>query len=187
MTLSRLFIGKKIRLTAMTPDDVNIITAWYHDSEFVRLMDSSPAYPRPQKKWEKWLDERHEEKDVYILAIRPLNDDKLLGWLELDGISWTNGTASLGIGIGEAAERGKGYGGEAITLLLDFAFAELNLHRVQLTVFAYNARALRLYEYLGFTREGVFREFLKRDGQRYDMILYGMLNHEWTVVRSQKN
>lgn len=185
MSLARLFVGSKIRLTALNPDDVHVITRWYHDSEFIRLMDSSPAYPRPQKKWEKWLNERHEEPNVYMFAIRPRDDDKLLGWLEMDDISWSNGTAWLGIGIGDAGERGKGYGGEAIQLLLDFAFGELNLHRVQLTVFAYNTRAIRLYEYLGFTREGIFREFLRRDGQRYDMFLYGMLNHEWQSIRTQ--
>ena len=64
-------------------------------------------------------------------------------------------------------------------LLLDYAFGELNLHRFQLTVFAYNERASALYEKLGFVREGVFREFLLRDGTRYDMYLYGLLRREW--------
>ena len=60
-----------------------------------------------------------------------------------------------------------------------FAFDELNLHRVQLTVFSYNERAIALYEKLGFQREGVYREHLQRDGRRYDMYLYGLLRHEW--------
>ena len=64
-------------------------------------------------------------------------------------------------------------------LALKFAFDELNLHRVQLTVFAYNDRAIALYEKLGFQREGTFREFLHRDGARYDMYLYGLLRREW--------
>ena len=55
----------------------------------------------------------------------------------------------------------------------------MNLHRVQLTVFAYNERALALYERLGFQREGVYREFIQRDGVRYDMYLYGLLRREW--------
>jgi RimJ/RimL family protein N-acetyltransferase len=63
--------------------------------------------------------------------------------------------------------------------MLDFAFRELNLHRVQLTVFAYNTAALALYEKLGFTREGIHREALHREGQRYDMILFGILRREW--------
>jgi RimJ/RimL family protein N-acetyltransferase len=69
-------------------------------------------------------------------------------------------------------------------LALDFAFQELNLHRIQLTVYSYNERAMRMYEKLGFQREGVYREFLLRDGQHHDMLLYGILNHEWL---GQKN
>jgi RimJ/RimL family protein N-acetyltransferase len=64
-------------------------------------------------------------------------------------------------------------------LALDFAFRELNLHRICLTVFSYNPAAIKLYESLGFTREGVYREHLQRDGQRHDMILYGLLRREW--------
>ena len=68
---------------------------------------------------------------------------------------------------------------EALRLMLRFAFHELNLHRLQLTVFAYNEAAIRLYERLGFQREGAFREYLLRDGKRYDMLLYGLLAREW--------
>jgi RimJ/RimL family protein N-acetyltransferase len=66
-----------------------------------------------------------------------------------------------------------------MTLALNFAFEELNMHRVQLTVFQYNERAVALYEKLGFQKEGVYREFLHRDGKRYDMYLYGLLRSEW--------
>ncbi|MDW2877477.1 MULTISPECIES: GNAT family N-acetyltransferase [Bacillaceae] len=55
----------------------------------------------------------------------------------------------------------------------------MNLHRLQLTVFSYNSRAIRLYEKFGFKKEGAFREFMERNGQRYDMFLYGLLRREW--------
>ncbi len=99
--------------------------------------------------------------------------------LELDSILWNQGCGWIAIGFGNREHWGKGYGGEALRLLLDYAFGELNLHRVQLTVFAYNERAIALYEKLGFVREGVYREFLLRDGVRYDMYLYGLLRREW--------
>ena len=85
----------------------------------------------------------------------------------------------LSIGIGDQSNRGKGYGSEAMRLIIDYAFFELNLHRIQLTVFDYNQQAIALYERLGFQREGVFREFGQRDGKRYDMYLYGILYEEW--------
>ena len=85
----------------------------------------------------------------------------------------------MSIGLGDSANWGKGYGNEATRLALGFAFNELNLHRVQLTVFDYNSRAIHLYEKLGFQQEGIYREFLQRDGRRFDMYLYGLLGHEW--------
>jgi RimJ/RimL family protein N-acetyltransferase len=66
---------------------------------------------------------------------------------------------------------------------LRFAFHELNLFRVCLTVFSYNAAAIALYEQLGFTREGTYREHIERDGQRYDMVLYGLLRPEWEKMQ----
>jgi RimJ/RimL family protein N-acetyltransferase len=66
-------------------------------------------------------------------------------------------------------------------LLVDYAFTDLNLYRLQLTVLAYNDRAIRLYERIGFKHEGTFREFGERDGSRYDMRLYGLLLPEWEV------
>jgi RimJ/RimL family protein N-acetyltransferase len=89
----------------------------------------------------------------------------------------------LGIGIGERTLWGQGYGFEASQLALEFAFHELNLHRVQVTVFSYNKRSQALFEKLGFRQEGVFREFLERDGQRHDMFLYGLLRQEWQAQR----
>jgi RimJ/RimL family protein N-acetyltransferase len=83
------------------------------------------------------------------------------------------------MGFGDRQNWGKGYGTEAMRLALNFAFNELNLHRVQLSVFDYNERAIALYEKMGFVREGVYREYLQRDGKRYDMYLYGLLRREW--------
>ncbi len=80
-------------------------------------------------------------------------------------------------------EWGQGFGREALGLLMRFAFDEVNLRRLSLTVFAYNTRAIRLYEGMGFVREGTFREFLVRDGQPHDMLLYGLLEREWRAAR----
>jgi RimJ/RimL family protein N-acetyltransferase len=174
-----LFKGVRIRLTALGPDDVSTIAAWYHDSQFVRQYEAAPAYPRSQRHWQRWFEDGDKENDVYRFGIRPLDNDTLLGLLELDGILWAHGTAWVSIGIGDMANHGRGYGKEAMRLLLRFAFAELNLFRIQLSVFEYNTRAIALYEQLGFVREGAYRQFIARDGERYDMYLYGLLRDEW--------
>jgi RimJ/RimL family protein N-acetyltransferase len=103
----------------------------------------------------------------------------LLNWMAFYG---TNGYADLAIAIGENELRGKGLGQNAMKLVLEFAFHELNLHRVQLTVFDYNIQAIKLYEKLGFKHEGMYRDFIQRDGKRYNMHLYGHLQNEWNEL-----
>jgi len=176
---SGLLRGKGVRLTAVTKDDLPTMAAWWADAAFLRLFDSMPAFPESVAQLSKRLEDSEQGKRNFMFGIRPLNDNKLLGLVELDGIIWQHGTSSLSIAIGEKGERGKGYGTEAMALILDFAFRELNLHRVFLTVFSYNTAAIALYEKLGFYREGAHREHLQRDGQRYDMLLYGILRQEW--------
>jgi RimJ/RimL family protein N-acetyltransferase len=179
MILSKLLSGERVRLTALTPDDLPTIARWYEDADFMRLYDARPARPKSRVELEQWLAEHHKAKNIVVFAVRPQNSDDLIGTVELDGILWVHGVCGFGIAIGDRAHWGKGYGYEASRLALAFAFDELNLHRVTATVFSYNARSIALLEKLGFQREGTYREFLQRDGTRYDMLLYGLLNWEW--------
>ncbi|MGQ0517411.1 GNAT family N-acetyltransferase, partial [Bacillus sp. D-CC] len=70
-------------------------------------------------------------------------------WTKIRSIEWNNRTGLLAIGIGDANDRGKGYGREAIHLILKYAFYELNLHRVGLDVISYNKAAIELYKKMG--------------------------------------
>jgi RimJ/RimL family protein N-acetyltransferase len=177
--MNQLFFGDRVRLGAFQPEDISAFQRWYQETEFTRFLDSAPSVPRSESKVARWLEEEERNRDSYIFAIRTLDTDTLIGFIQLDGILWNQGSAWLVIGIGEPQYRGRGYGHEAISLMLQFAFDELNLHRVQLTVFSYNAQAIQLYERLGFRREGIMREALHRDGARHDVFLYGLLRHEW--------
>jgi RimJ/RimL family protein N-acetyltransferase len=180
-----LFRGTRIRLTALNRDDLPVLVRWHQDAEFLRLYDSRPAYPKTEAALAKWLEELEVDKNTFAFALRPLDGDELLGYLELDGVDWQHGVCGLGLGIGDRVNRGKGYGFEATQLALRYAFDELNLYRVQLTVFSYNHHSLGLVEKVGFRREGVFRERLERDGERYDMFLFGMLRHEWQAMHGE--
>jgi RimJ/RimL family protein N-acetyltransferase len=90
-----------------------------------------------------------------------------------------NGDAFVGIGIGDRELWGKGYGTEAMKLMLRFAFQELNLRRVSLNTFEYNPRAVHSYEKAGFVHEGCERDWLHREGRRWDLIYMGILREEW--------
>lgn len=137
--------GKSIRLTAVEKEDLATIGRWYEDAGFARLFDATPAAPKSASQLAQWLEEAQKDNSGFLFAIRPADQETLLGYVELDGILWTNGSAWLGLGLGERQNWGQGYGTEAMQLTLRFAFDELNLHRVQLSVFAYNERAIALY------------------------------------------
>lgn len=178
--VARQFLdGERVRLAAIREDDIATLISWDDNQAFMRLMTSSPAYPRSELEQREWWQARLKSKDDFHLAIRLKADNQLIGTLSITQIEWNHQSAWISIGIGDAEARGRGYGGEAMRLALVFAFDELSLHRLSLSVFGYNTAAIRMYERLGWTREGNFREYLQRDGQRFDMILYGMLAPEW--------
>jgi RimJ/RimL family protein N-acetyltransferase len=184
MISDNLWVGKTVRLTGFAKSDAGLLARWHEDAGFLRLIDAPHARPRSEEEIQKWFDEWQKSERTIAFAVRLLEDDTLLALASLEGILWSHGVAWLAIGIGDREQWGKGYGREAMTLILQYGFNELNLHRIQLTVFEYNERAIALYEKLGFRREGVYREFMKRDGKRYDMYLYGLLRPEWEALNA---
>ena len=88
----------------------------------------------------------------------------------------------MAIGIGEPDAWNKGYGSEAMRLMLRYGFEELNLNRVSLGVFSANPRGIRSYEKCGFVHEGRMREFARRDGQYWDLVFMGILREEWEAT-----
>lgn len=181
---TNLLTGNLVRLTALTEEDAAAMARWSMDATYLRLLDGRPAMPKTSAELAKEFTETQKSNRDFVFAVRPVNDTELIGYLEIDGIMWANRVGGLGIGFGAPEHRGKGFGTEAGQLGIRFAFHELNLHRLTATVFSYNARSLALCDKLGFKREGVFREFLERDGKRHDMILLGLLRHEWTASRA---
>ncbi|MBC1728643.1 GNAT family N-acetyltransferase [Listeria seeligeri] len=107
----------------------------------------------------------------------------LIGFISLHSIEWNNQIASMAIGIGEAEYRKNGYGSEAIQLLLNYAFHELNLHKVELDVISNNDTAIYCYKKNGFETEGVAKEAILRDNQRFDKLYMGVLAKDWRMSK----
>jgi RimJ/RimL family protein N-acetyltransferase len=118
-------------------------------------------------------------QNFFAFNIQAKADARLIGFIALFNINWNHGEAWVAIGIGEREYRGKGYGTDAMRLMLNYAFTELNLNRVTLVVFSYNPRAMRSYEKAGFVLEGRHRHCLHRDGQWWDEVFMGILREEW--------
>ncbi|MFU0825846.1 GNAT family N-acetyltransferase [Clostridium sp.] len=179
MLIKQLLVGNNVKLTSFKEEYLPTFEAWYNDTGFLRLYDVIPAFPQCQTDLREMLLDIKNSHDKYIFAVKTKESNELIGVTGFENILWNNGTATIYIGIGDNNFRGKGIGKEALALTLEFGFQELNLHRIQLTVLSYNKPAIALYEKLGFKKEGVYREFIHRDGKRHDMYLYGILRSEW--------
>jgi RimJ/RimL family protein N-acetyltransferase len=180
---NNLFQGELVRFVAAEPQlAAGLFAKWMRDSEFVRLLDTDPARLLSVDKYKEWFEKdlvEQQKNDELFFLIRTLEEDLTIGLIGLDGIQWVHGDAWVGIGLGEREYWGEGYGTDAMRILQRYAFEELNLHRLSLSVFEYNSRAIRSYEKAGFVIEGRVRQFLNRDGRRYDMIFMGILRDEW--------
>jgi RimJ/RimL family protein N-acetyltransferase len=178
-----LFRGALVRLAARRPDDLEAFARWSNDATYRRLLDTDPARPLSIEQIAAGPDGGDGGTHDVNFRLRTLVDDTLIGFVALFRIEWQHGVATLAIGIGEPAYRGRGYGSDALRLILNYAFNELNLYRVGLDVIAYNTRAIRAYERAGFRREGTLRASVLRDGTRYDRIMMGVLREEWQALR----
>jgi len=181
---TQLYEGQDIRFGPIDHEkDAEIEAKWTHDSDFMRMMDTAPARPMSaaliKKQYEKLEKQIEESKNLYHFTVRAKTDDRLMGTAAVQRIEWTNGNAFLRLGIGAAEDRGKGYGTQALQMLLRFAFAELNLFRVSAMVPEYNETAIALLKKFGFTQEVCRRKALERDGRRWDFYVFGLLKDEW--------
>lgn len=175
--MTDLFTGTLIRLCAPRPEDSIAFSRWTHDPDYIRQVDTDYARPFTIQQMEEQM--KPSGGNTVYFHLRTLADDTFIGFVVLHSIEWNNQSALMAIGIGEAAYRGKGYGGDALRLILNYAFQELNLYRVGLDVIASNERAVHAYEKAGFRHEGACRGAVCRDGKRIDRMIMGILRDEW--------
>jgi len=185
--MRNLFRGELVRITAEEPEArAKAEVFWQMDTEFHRLADSEPAKVKSERKFKKRFEKEAEDgfnSRRYLFAVRTLADDKHIGFFVLIA-NHVHGEAWVGIGIGEREFWGKGYGTDMMQLCLQYAFTELNMHRVSLGVHDYNPRALRAYEKAGFQMEGYTRMDILREDKRTGGFWMGILRDEWLAIRS---
>ncbi len=180
--ISNLLRGEQVHLTAENPEVMSVnFSRWFQDTEWLRFLDTEPPRMFSEKKWKEWLEKDLEKgvSDGVFFTIRTLESDKVIGFIGLFDLYLGHGDALVAIALGERDYWGKGYGTDAMRIMLRYAFNELNLRRVGLIVFEYNPRAIRSYEKVGFAHEGRIRQVMQRDGKRWDYLYMGILREEW--------
>lgn len=181
-----LFEGERVRLTALEREDLPTYLRWHAYYPMRRLLSTAAITPATREEGEAWYEEsvKPQQSHTHNFSIRVLDDGRLIGGIHLNVLHPKHDTGWLSIYLGERDTWGRGYGSDATRLLLGFAFDELNLHRVELSVFDFNARAIRAYEKVGFRHEATRRAALYREGAFHDVHVMGILRHEWDALAS---
>jgi RimJ/RimL family protein N-acetyltransferase len=178
--------GERVRLAIFDLEkDSQAMARWGADSEYMRLLSSGPNSVFSAESFRSSMEKEFSENEV-LLSIRLLSEDVSIGFVDLNGFNWAARSAWVAIGIGEPDYRGKGYGTEAMNLLARYAFRQLNLNRINLSVYEYNPRAMRSYVKCGFIEEGRERQWLDRGGRRWDLIFMGLLREDWLARQTEK-
>ena len=165
-----MYEGKLVRLRAFEPEDLQAEHMFVNDYETARGMRNGILFPSSLEDDRQWLSGQSSyTRGEYQFAIDDMEGNHV-GRCGVISLSWKDRVAELAIMIG-APFRGRGYGREAMAMLCDFCFREMNLRRLKVKVFAFHQAALRCYEGNGFEREGVLRGEVYRDGAYQDVIL----------------
>ncbi|MCI0396036.1 MAG: GNAT family N-acetyltransferase [Chloroflexi bacterium] len=171
--------GQNVCLRAICRDDLESLRRFVNDPEVMQY--SNVFQPINDYQQEKWFEQISSATDSVWFAIDDVRreEPQLIGTCCLVGIDWVGRAAELRIRIGDREAWGQRLGSEACHHLITYGFQDLNLERIWLRVFASNARAIRMYEGLGFQVEGRLRRTITIKGVAEDLILMGLLRMEW--------
>ncbi len=177
-------IGERVFLRPFIKDDLPYIQRWSNDTELRRLIGEVASMSLEDT--EKWYREMLADEDRVWFVIVLMKSDRVIGEAGLLRMFKPWRSTNMTIIIGEKDEWGKGYGTEVGHLLLNFAFEQLEFHRVSIGVIGHNMRALRFWESLGFKKEGVERDAYIFDNEYSDGIMMSILENEFRKIQEDK-
>ena len=179
--------AERVFLRPAERSDIPTFVRWFNDSEltsFVSMRD-----PMSLAMEERWFEQMLQDhgKSRYLFVICLLEDATPIGNIGLFDIDLVNGSAGIGITIGEKQLWGQGYGTDAMFALIDFGFGQLRLERLWLEVYDFNPRARRVYEKVGFVHEGMKRQALRFEAEWIEAHIMSILTGEWSKHRGYPN
>jgi RimJ/RimL family protein N-acetyltransferase len=182
-----ILVGERVRLRGVREDDLPVLAKWEMDPGRTATLSNwvvPPSEAAARERLAKWS---VNDKSDIGLAIETLDDPPVLvGNMGLFGAHLKDRCATLGIALGREYV-GRGYGTDAVRVLVGYGFREMGLHRIQLVVAPFNPAGIRAYEKAGFVEEGRHRQAVLHDGLWYDEVLMSILDHEWAALQSPRH
>jgi RimJ/RimL family protein N-acetyltransferase len=169
--------GQRLTLRAIERDDLPRYVAWMNDPEVTHHIKTYP--PLNLEDETDWYEQQRRDASSLNLAIVISDEELHIGSVSLMKIDQRNQNAELGIVIGDKNQWSLGYGREAIELMVDYGFTELNLHRIYLRVDASHTAGIRCYLKCGFVEEGRLRDAVFHHGHFEDHLLMSVLRAEY--------
>jgi len=171
--------GDLVRLREYHKEDLPLAWKYVNDWEVRKFLNPGISLPWKFEEEEKWYEELSSKNEKnYSFAIERKSDNQYIGGCGINDLDWKNSVATVGIFLGKAF-LSHGYGTDAMRILVNFIFSEMNIHKILLRVFAFNERAIKSYQKVGFKIEGTLRSQIFREGKYHDEILMGVLEEEW--------
>lgn len=171
--------GDKVKLVPPKREYIERFQKWMNDLDITQYL--TVFRPITREIQEDWYDKMAKSENEILFSIVVLDDENnelLIGNCDID-VDWKNRVGNCGIVIGEKKYHGKGYGTEAMGLLVDYGFTTLNLNRIELEAHSFNSRALKSYTKVGFKKEGIRRCAVYMNGEYHDSIMLSILRDEW--------
>jgi RimJ/RimL family protein N-acetyltransferase len=173
--------GKKVLLRPIKRTDISLFLKWFNDPEVTQYL--ALYLPMTEMAEEKWIEEnttnRPDSDIVFVIEAINSGISEAIGSAGLNRLNLKDREGTLGIAIGEKDYWGQGYGTEAVRLILNYGFEQMNLHRIVSSVYAFNRRSLNMHRNVGFVEEGKRRNARFKNGQYWDKIEFGILDTEW--------
>ncbi len=176
-----LFMLKGDRVTLVPPkkEYIEQFQKWMTDPEITQYLSIFRPITRDMEEdWYNAINKRENDVFFSIIIYGENNEELLIGNCDIS-VDWKNRVGSCGIVIGEKNYHSKGYGTEAMKLLVNYGFNTLNLNRIELIAHSFNSRALKSYEKVGFRKEGTRRQAVYINGEYHDSIILAILKNEW--------
>jgi RimJ/RimL family protein N-acetyltransferase len=175
-----MIVHKRVRFRGAERNDIPTFTRWMNDPEVIKgLAMYRPLSQANEEDWFESMIKQPQDQQVMVIEICPQEEWIPIGTCGYHEIDWRSRNVEVGISIGEKAWWNKGYGSEAMELMVKYGFETLNMHRVWLRVFESNKRAIRSYEKVGFVHEGCMREMEYKSGKYHDVLIMGVLRQEY--------
>ncbi len=173
-----IFEGELVRLREYHRQDIQLAWQYINDYEIKKFLNPGIVFPWKLEEEEKWYEELSSKGDKYNFAVEKKDNSQYIGGCGINDLDWKNSIATVGIFLGKQFHS-HGYGTDAMKILVNFIFIEMNVHKVMLHVYTFNERAIRSYEHVGFKAEGRLRSQIFREGKYHDEIIMGILSEEW--------